>query len=172
MNEASYNTIISKENNEFINSIFSSGKSRSIGVCFSLAYAISNKLLLPNTSVDNLVDFYEQNNKLLIDKIIDTINCSMILDINVVCDLVFSLYNLRYDSYVGRSNVIAMVSETAVEDLFGISKYVSKDVLECIKQDPIKMTEYVNKFYKLICDFDRDTTNVGNPAPPEASNTL
>lgn len=154
MNQASYNSIFSKETNIFINEIFSTGRSRSIEVSLSLAYALSNNILLPSTTVDNLADFFEQNSKLKFNRILDTINCLIILDIDLVCELAFNLYNYRYEVYAGRSNVIAMKQESAIEDLFGISKFVNNELLDCIKKDPIKITTYTNKFYKLICEFN------------------
>ena len=165
MNQASYNGTISKESNEFINTLFSEGRSRSIEVCFSLAYALSNKLILPNTSVDNLTDFYEQNSKSKSDSILDMINCLIVLNIDSIYELTFSLYNFRYDSYVGRSNMLAVNPETAIEDLFGISKYVNKEILECIKKDPIKITSYVNKFYKLISEYEEFNKEPEVPQP-------
>ncbi len=165
MNQASYNGTISKESNEFINTLFSEGRSRSVEVCFSLAYALSNKLILPNTSVDNLVDFYEQNSKSKSNDILDMINCLIILDIDSIYELTFNLYNFRYASYIGRSNMLAINPETAIEDLFGISKYVNKEILECIKKDPIKITSYVNKFYKLISEYEEFNNQQETPQP-------
>ncbi len=173
MSEASYNTIFSKETNMFINEIFSTGKSRSLEVSFSLAYALSNNLLLPNTSVDNLVDFFEQNSKIKFNRILDIINSLIILDIDLICELTFNLYNYRYNSYIGRTNVIALKTESAIEDLFGISKFVNNELLDCIKKDPIKITSYTNKFYKLICEFN-DYTKEPNTSdlPPLEDKTI
>lgn len=174
MNQASYNSIFSKETNIFINEIFSTGKSRSLEVSFSLAYALSNNLLLPNTSVDNLVDFFEQNSKIKFNRILDTINSLIILDIDLVCELAFNLYNYRYEVYAGRSNVIAIKQESAIEDLFGISKFVNNELLDCIKKDPIKITSYTNKFYKLICEFSdyNKEPNAPDLPPTEDNSTL
>lgn len=154
MNQASYKTIFTKETNDFINEIFSSGKSRSLEVTFSLAYALSNKLLLPSTSVDNLTDFYKQNNEVKLNSILDVINCLIILDIDSICELSFSLYDFRYNIFSGRDNVLAMNTESAIEDLFGISKFVNKDIIDYIKKDPVKITVYTNKFSKLITEYE------------------
>lgn len=160
-----YLTLLSKESNQLINEIFSNGKSRSTEVSFSIAYAVANQLLIPTTKVDNVLDFYNQNNKDRISEFLNVINETIILDIDVIKELTLNLYQYRYNTVYARSNVLAMVCETAVEDFFGISKFINKDVLSILKADPLLITKYTNGFHKIYCELIKEvessSTTVG-----------
>ena len=157
-----YSTLLSKESNEFINDIFSTANSKTTEVSFSIAYAIANKLVLPTSKVDNIIDFYNQNSKYNVNSILSTINEIILLDLNTTNELIVSIYQLRYDTVFGTDNVIAMMGETAVEDLFGISKYISKDMIGVIKANPLLITKYVNKFFKVFNELNMDMSTQSN----------
>lgn len=151
-----YITLLSKESNQLINEIFSNGKSRSTEVSFSIAFAIANQLLIPTTKVDNIIDFYNQNNKNQINGFLNQINETIILDIDIIKELILNIYQYRYNTIYSRSNVLAMVCETAVEDFFGISKFINKDALTILKTDPLLITKYTNGFHKIYCEINKE----------------
>lgn len=157
-----YTTLLSKESNEFINDIFSKASSKTTEVSFSLAYAIANKLTLPTSKVDNVIDFYNQNSSNNVYTSLSIINEIILLDVDVIKELVISLYQLRYDTVFGRDSVIAIKCESAVEDLFGISKYINKDVICVIKTNPLLITKYVNKFFKVYEEITVGTSKQSN----------
>lgn len=152
-----YSTLLSKESNEFINDIFSNASSKTPEVSFSIAYALANKLVLPTSKVDNVIEFYNQNSKNSVNSFLSIINEIILLDLDVVNELIANVYQLRYDAVFGRDNVLAMKSETAVEDLFGISKYINKDIISTIKANPLLITKCVNKFHKVFCELSTDS---------------
>lgn len=152
-----YITLLSKESNQFINDIFSSGKSRSTEVSFAVAFAVANKILIPTTKVDNLIEFYNQTNKHQVNGFLNIINETIILDIDAIIELVIGIYQYRYNTIFARENVLAMNTETAIEDLFGISKFINKDTLNIIKADPLLITKYVNNFHKVYCQIVKES---------------
>lgn len=152
-----YSTLLSKESNEFINDIFSNASSKTPEVSFSIAYALANKLVLPTSKVDNVIEFYNQNSKNSVNLFLSIINEIILLDLDVVNELIVNVYQLRYDAVFGRDNVLAMKPETAVEDLFGISKYINKDIISAIKANPLLITKCVNKFHKVFCELSTDS---------------
>jgi hypothetical protein len=139
-------TKLSKDSRDFISILSLTGKSKDLQTSLALARVIAFDLTLPTAPVDSINSFYISQHKLEVENIISTINEIILVDIKTVLDYVSKFYSLRYNICNGSKTVLAFNKETAIVDFFNISSSIDLVAINTISDNPVKMTELVNKF--------------------------
>lgn len=135
---------------DFLTSLQNGGRSRSKEISFALAYAISSALSLPSSPVDNLTIYYNSQVRLDVEALVSAINEVVILDTQEVRELCFRLYSVRYTMLFPELRVHALCPETAIEDIFRITRFVDNDTLKVVKTECVRVSNAYNAFVQIV----------------------
>ena len=142
-------TKLSKDSRDFISELSLVGRSKELQTSLAVARVLANDLPIPSTPVESIVSFYGFQCKVQVESILNTINEICLLDVSTVLDYTAKFYKLRYDACHPNKTVLALNKETAVVDFFGISSVIDASAIKTISEDPVKMTDLINKFVNI-----------------------
>lgn len=143
-------TKLDKETADFISSLVTQGEYKSKLVSLSLAKALSMKLALPSTQVEDVGLHFAMSHKQACLNAILLVNELITVNVDEVLDLTKRFYVYRYNCIFVQELVPYVNKDTAVEDFFGISRVFSPDSIALINEHNSKLTSYVNRFITLI----------------------
>jgi hypothetical protein len=116
----------------------------------ALAKLLANVVTLPSTGCNSITEYYRQQ---CLDTVLDsvnTINESSIIDIDTVLDLTLRFYQFRASYIYPKISNVAVCNETAIEDYFGISRFISKDHIQCIIDNVLQITVLMNGLSEVL----------------------
>lgn len=140
---------LSTKSLDFLNELTISGKSRNIQTSLAMAYALAYNLELPSSKVDDITTYYKSFLELPINSQLNTINEVCVLDKQTIKDYVLNFFMLRYYTTQPSPQVMLLVKETAVLDLFKITSYIDEVALESVTADPLMFSKLVNNFVSI-----------------------
>ena len=143
-------TKLSPTSASFLAQLSLSGKSRSMQVSIALGRVLADSLSIPSTPVDSIVTLYNTQYRLNVEETISSINEICILDTKQVLDHTLKFYTYRYNVCNPEKIILAFNKETAIADFFKISKVIDNESLKVISEDPIGMTDLVNKLSVVL----------------------
>lgn len=139
-------TKLSKDSRDFISELSLSGRSKELQTSLAVARVLANDIPLPSAPVESITSFYSFQCRINVEDILNTINEICLLDVSTVLDYTIKFYKLRYDTCNPNKTIVALNKETAIVDFFGISSVIDDVAIKAISEDPIKITDLVNKF--------------------------
>jgi hypothetical protein len=143
-------TKLSSTSSNFLGQISVSGKSRNIQTSIALGRVLADSLSLPSTPVDSITTLYNNQFRINIEQIISNINEICLLDVKQVLDFTLKFYTYRYNICNPDKVILAFNKDTAIEDFFKISKVFDNETIKVICENPIAITDLVNKFNIVI----------------------
>lgn len=138
-----------KDSRDFISLLSLNGKSRSLQVSIALGRVLSNNLPLPTGPVDSIVSYYNLQYRNEIEQQVSVINEVCLLNVNTVLDYCLKFYAYRYNCANPDDVIIAVNKETALVDFFKLSSIFDNEAIKTIVENPVEMTDLVNKFNKI-----------------------
>jgi hypothetical protein len=143
-------TKLKKESQDFIMSLTTGNKSRSVTTSIALGKVIADRLSLPSGEVENIAAYYRTSSTADFNSLLSEINELVILDITAVTDYAAKFYMNRYYNAFPAPVTIALKPETAVTDFFSIGRSFDKCTLDTIQEHCVCLTDQVSKFKILI----------------------
>jgi hypothetical protein len=151
-------TKLDAETNGFIASLVTKGEYKSKVVTLALAYALSKQLPMPCEAIDDISIYFALKHKADAINKLTAINELISVDIDGTIELAKKFYGYRYSVYKGIEVMPLIFADTAVEDFFGISKYICPDIRQLIKEQNTNLTNYINKFDKILVKLNTEAT--------------
>lgn len=142
---------------QFINELSGNNSSRSTIVSLAIARLMSRKLPIPSSETE-LMSFFNLQVRLDLEKQLSDLNEVVAIDIQTIVDFTIKFYQFRYENVYPTKTLMAFKPETAVLDIFKITKFFDKEVLEAISSDCEKLSRYILEF-NIIMD---ELTKEGN----------
>lgn len=149
-------TKLSPASANFLAQLSLSGKSRSTQASIALGRVLADSLSIPSTPVDSIVTIYNTQYRLQVEEIISSINEICLLDVKQVLDFTLKFYTYRYNICNPEKIILAFNKETAIVDFFKISKVIDNESIKVICEDPIGMTDLVNKLSLVLEEFSKE----------------
>lgn len=134
----------------FIAEMAINNQSRSIQSSMAIAKALTFCAALPSTSVDDATAFYRTHVQFDIESKLNSVNEIFVLDTKVIMDFCLKFWQLRYQTANPTCHVFSFNKETAVEDFFGISRCFDKASISVVKNDPLVLAAYINKYKNML----------------------
>lgn len=163
-------TKLNQRDRSFLVSISNLGKSRSPQASVALARVLTNNMSIPSAPVENPILFYKTQNSITISTLIADINELCVLDVQRVQDYCEKFFLYRYHACHPTRHVLAICPETAVEDFFGISKVMSREIIDIVKNSSSVVCTYVNGFNSIIETIRENSSSQGNITPSVNAN--
>lgn len=135
---------------DFIGDIVSSNKGRSKLVSLSLARALVDRFSVPTEKVDVIELYFYSNYKTIVVEATCKVNETFVVNKDEILDFACKLYCYRCYQSLPSSTMLYITPETAVEDFFGITKVLSKDMIDTIKEHNSQITKYVIRFTEIL----------------------
>jgi hypothetical protein len=136
----------------FVNEMSANNKARSVQSSIALAKVLSKDMSIPSAPVDDIQHFFLMQSGVNLRQLLADINEVILIDYKLVEELTSKFYSYRYYAAHPSNHVLCFCADTAVEDFFGITRCVSKDILEALKVSPVEMTRFVNGYINLVED--------------------
>lgn len=141
---------LKKESQDFIASLSTGNKSRSVVTSIALGKVIADRMLLPSGEVENIAEYYRTSSTADFNTLLSCVNELVIVDITAVTDYTAKFYMNRYYNAYPAPVTIALKCETAVTDFFSIGRSFDKTTLDVIQEHHVCLTDLVSKFKLLI----------------------
>jgi hypothetical protein len=149
-------TKLSQTDRSFLVSLANLGKSRSPEASVALARVLTHAMSIPSAPVDHPVLYYKNQNAIAIGTLIADINEMCVLDVKTVQDYCEKFFLYRYNACHPPLSVLAICPDTAVEDFFGVSKAMPREIIDIVKAQSAKICSYVNGFTSIVNTIKRD----------------
>ena len=140
---------------EFMNYLSSGKRTRERLTSLVLGRAIAETLQIPGGLVESVTQHYKVSSLITATSIVSGINELAVIDTDSVLEFVEKFFTYRYSVYHRTVPIVALVPDTAVEDFFGVSIFISKEDIALLKANPIEAT----KLYGLAVRFLADVNN-------------
>jgi hypothetical protein len=152
-------TLLDEKSKNFIVKISNTGMSKNISVSIGVSKVLSNRLAMPSSPVDDIESFYRQNHELSVIYSIDVLNELLVVDAECIKDITKRLYLVRYGMLSPKDSVLILPG-TAVEDFFGIRKYMSDSLLNTVRLESASIMETQNAISSILTSLDKNKTGV------------
>lgn len=139
----------------FLNSLISSGRSRSKEVSLALARVLNSSVSVPGNVIEDPVGFYRTQHKVNVDAMIGRLNELIVIDIDAISDYCQKYFMYRYTTVNLDRNVLAFTKDTAVEDFFNISRYFDSSTMVVLRSDPLFIVSVMQGFENIIEDLNK-----------------
>lgn len=146
-------TKVSNKTQLFISQISSENKSRTLPVTIALSRLLAYKLPLPSAPVDCIDSFFNTQIAVDVTMNVNVLNELMFIDADAVMEYIRKFYTYRYNQ-VNPSLHLLLKPETAVYDMFKITKSFSADVLTEISASANYINELTNRFIDLLSELE------------------
>lgn len=150
-----YLSQLSQDSMTFVNRVLSSSSNRELGFGLALAHAVSRKIALPSTSVDNITEYYILNAKALASKLVSDVNEIVPCVPKDILVNVEAFYKHRYYMAFGHEFPSAIREDRGIADFFGLTTFFGDGVLDYINKNPAKITVHLGGINKIIADFEK-----------------
>lgn len=142
-------SLLTKEASTFVSTISNKGNSRKLIVSLVIAKLVSDKIELPTTEVEDPASFYKSTYGYSVMQVVNSLNEVLVLDLPTINKLIENFYAARY-SILHPCSINVLYANNPVEDFFGITKHISNDNIDLIKDNYLEVMELQLGFSKLI----------------------
>lgn len=158
----------SKESVGFLNSVASSGSSRSKAFEVAMAFSVARMLALPTEPVESPAHYYRLTHDIETSTIFGEINEIIPFNTKEVREYTIAFYKYRYEQMNPIAIPLALVKGQEITDFFGLNRCFSNEVLEAIKTDGARITQFCNGLFKVLSEITEYRAKMAaSSAPPQ-----
>lgn len=144
---------LSDDSRNFLNSVNSTFGKDKDALLLALSKAISNKLVLPTSPVNDIEEYYLMSNLESVRKIIGAINEICVLDIESTQQLIKDFWVMRYKVAHGNNYLLAANTPHGVLASFmGFADATGFNVIDTIANSGNAIINYLYNFNKVISE--------------------
>lgn len=133
-----------------LNIILNQRKAFCLAGSIALALALADSIALPAQKITDISEYYRLEHKIPLDAAIGQVNEVIVVNFDEVHLYAKKFYERRYYAAFGVPYFNAIKPETAIVDLFQISKVFAPEEIKAIESNVAAISEMANFFRKLL----------------------
>lgn len=142
-------SVLKPQSQEFISKVKSS---TSASTSIAIARAISMRLSMPGSEVDDKDFYYIENLSSFTREVVGKLNEILVIDVAKVLEYTKMFWNIRYTTCHAKAKLFPVNGCTSANDVYGFGTVVIKDAAQVIEQDHFNICVMVNGFYDVLLD--------------------
>jgi hypothetical protein len=143
-------SIIDPNSIAFVNRLASNAQGRTPLTSIAIAKAISAILPLPSSPVEVIESYYRTVCSMTAIQLVSKINELVLVDASAITTYIGRFYTARYYAAHPPALLCCLNPNTVIQDFFSLQMGIDEAMLEIIKANPIKLTQYHNSAKDLV----------------------
>lgn len=142
-------TNLTPRSQDFISSVKSS---TSMETSIAIARAISMRLSMPGSEIDDKDFYFIENLSTYTREVVGKLNELIIVDVSKVLEYTKMFWNIRYTACHVKAKMFPVPGCTSPNDVYGFGTVVIKEVAQAIEKDHFNICVMVNGFHDVLLD--------------------
>lgn len=147
---------LSQSNSAYISQMLAAAKGRDLTTTIALAMVVCKLTPLPGGVVESPESFFNENGGVSGAEAIGVLNNLVPVDYKGALEIGRNLYLVRYELATCPFNAFGYDRSKGIASVFGLNAHLSKDVLNCIRENGQEITTKYEKFLEIVNQLKKD----------------